>query len=68
MRDKSLKTILFKAAGAAIQHDPQLKKYYKRKVSEGKHKLTVLNAVANKLVLRIFAVAKRNEPFVKLAA
>lgn len=67
-RDKSLKAILFKAAGSAIQHDPQLKKYYKRKLGEGKHKLTALNAVANKLVLRIFAVAKRDEPFIKLSA
>jgi hypothetical protein len=27
-----------------------------------------LNAVANKLVLRIFAVVNREEPFVKLSA
>lgn len=64
--NKDLKGILFKAAGSAIQHDQQLKKYYYRKVNEGKHKLSVLNAVANKLVLRIFAVVKRDEPFVKL--
>lgn len=30
--------------------------------------MTVINVVANKIVLRIFAVDKRNEPFVKLAA
>jgi transposase len=66
--NKNLKGILYKAAGSAIQHDPQLKTYYGRKVNEGKHKLSVLNAVANKLVLRIFAVAKRNEPFVKFYA
>lgn len=66
--NKALKSILFKAAGSAIQHDPQLKAYYTRKVSQGKHKLSVLNAVANKIVLRIFAVANRNEPFVKLMA
>jgi transposase len=68
MRNKPLKATFFKAAGSAIQHDPQLKKYYHRKLGEGKHKLTVINAVANKLVLRIFAVVNRNEPFVKLAA
>lgn len=68
IRDKSLKSILFKAASSAIQHDPQLKNYYKRKTEAGKHKLSVLNAIANKIVLRIFAVAKRKEPFVKLAA
>lgn len=68
MRNKPLKATLFKAAGSAIQHDPQLKKYYHRKLNEGKHKLSVINAVANKIVLRIFAVAKRDEPFVKLVA
>jgi len=30
--------------------------------------MSVINAVANKLVLRIFAVAKRETPFVKLVA
>lgn len=68
LSNKSLKGTLFKAAGSAIQHDPQLKMYYHRKLKEGKHKLSALNAVANKLVLRIFAVANRDEPFVKLAA
>lgn len=68
LRNKSLKSTLFKAAGSAIQHDPQLKTYYNRKLKEGKHELSALNAVANKLVLRIFAVIKRDEPFVKLAA
>lgn len=68
MRDKDLKAIFIKGAITAIQHDPQLKNYYNRKIKEGKHRMTVINAVANKLVLRIFAVVKRNEPFVKLAA
>ena len=68
IRDKNLKAILFKAASSAIQHDPQLRSYYRRKTEEGKHKLSVLNAVANKIILRIFAVVNREEPFVKLVA
>lgn len=68
LRDKSLKTILTKGAISAVQHDPQLKAYCNRKINEGKHHMTVINAVANKLVLGIFAVVKRNEPFVKLVA
>ncbi|WP_299208766.1 IS110 family transposase [uncultured Dokdonia sp.] len=68
LRDKSLKAMLTKGAISAIQHDPQIKAYYKRKIEEGKHHMNVKNAVANKIVLRIFAVAKREEPFVKLAA
>jgi len=68
LRDRSLKAILTKGAISAVRHDPQLKAYYDRKVKDGKHHMGVINAVANKLVLRIFAVAKREEPFVKLAA
>lgn len=67
-KKKSMKAILFKAARVAKRHDPQLKAYYDRKIEKGKNKYSVLNAVAFKLVLRIFAVAKREEPFVKLAA
>lgn len=68
LRDKSLKAILTKGAISAVQHDPQLKMYYNRKIKEGKHHMSVINAVSNKLVLRIFAVAKRKEPFIKLVA
>lgn len=58
-----IKGILFKASASAIQHDSELKEYYQRKLKEGKHKLSALNAVANKLVLRIFAVQKRDSPY-----
>jgi len=66
--NKYLKGILYKGAWSAIQHDPQLKRYFNRKIEEGKHKFSVANAVAFKIVLRIFAVVKRDEPYVKLAA
>jgi transposase len=46
---------------------PQLKRSHAKKLDEIKHKLTVLNAVANKLMLRIFTVVNREEPFVKLS-
>ena len=63
-----MKAVFFNAASTAIQHDPQLKNYYIRKKNQGKHNLTVINAVANKIVLRIFAVVNRDEPFIKLTA
>lgn len=68
LRDKPLKAILIKGAITAINHDPQLKRYYDRKINEGKNKMSVINAVASKLVMRIFAVVNREEPFVKLSA
>ena len=68
LRNRSLKSILIRAGMTAAVHDPQLKAYKKRKINEGKHKMIVNNAVASKLVARMFAVAKREEPYVKLAA
>jgi transposase len=67
-RNKTLKALLTKAAVTAMVHDPQIKAFYNRKMKEGKHHMCIKNAIANKIVLRIFAVVKRDEPFVKFAA
>ncbi|MFY7733820.1 MAG: hypothetical protein ACOVSR_10080 [Bacteroidia bacterium] len=37
--------------------------YYKRKVEEGKSKMSVLNAIANKIVARMCAVIENNKPY-----
>lgn len=66
-RNKELKAILFKAANTAIAHEPEISLYFERKISEGKHKMSVINAVACKLVYRVFAVVKRDEPYYRLA-
>lgn len=65
-RHKYLKSLLFNGANSAAQHDPQLKKYYERKKNEGKHHLTIMNAIACKLVSRAFATVKRQSPYVVL--
>ena len=41
----------------------ELKKYYERKVAEGKNKMSVINALRAKIVARMFAVIKRNEKY-----
>jgi len=64
--NKKVKTYLTSAAITAIRWDKQLKTYYQRKIKEGKHKASVLNAVKAKILARCFAVIKRQEPFVKL--
>ena len=66
LANKKIKTYLTSAAITAVRWDKQLKAYYQRKINEGKHKASVLNAVKAKLVARCFAVIKRQEPFVKL--
>ncbi len=63
---KKLKAKLYFVALTAIRVDTQLKAYYDRKLEEGKHKLSVMNAVKNKVIARVFAVIKRGTPYVKL--
>lgn len=62
LADKSLKTLLHMAAMSAVRRVNDLGNYYLRKVAEGKNKMSVLNAVRNKIIHRIFAVI-RNENF-----
>lgn len=61
--DKALKTTLHLAAMSAIRLENDLGVYYRRKVEEGKNKMSALNAVRNKIVHRIFAVIKKQIPY-----
>ena len=63
--DKKLKRLLHLAAMTAIRIKGELQDYYQRKVEQGKHKMSVLNAVRNKLVLRMFAVIQKNKKYEK---
>jgi transposase len=63
--NKKLKRLLHLCALSAIKFDPELKAYYERKVLEGKNKMSVINAVRNKLVLRMFAVLRDERDFVE---
>ncbi len=63
--NKHLKKLLHLCAMAAIQHNEELKHYYKRKIEEGKNKMSVINAVRNKLVQRIFAVVRDGRNYVE---
>ena len=56
------------AALAAINHDPNIKTYFERKVEEGKNKMLIVNNVRNKLVHRVCAVIKRQKPYQKSIA
>lgn len=66
LRNRTMKALLFNGANSAVLSDCELKNYYNRKIKEGKHRMIVINAVACKMVYRIFAVLKREEPYVNL--
>jgi len=64
--DRKMKSLLSMASVSAIQHDSELRLYYKRKLAEGKDKMVAVNNVRNKLIARAFAVIKRGTPYVVL--
>jgi len=59
--DKGLKRVLHLGAMSAIRLENDLAYYYRRKVDEGKNKMSVLNAVRNKIIHIIFAIIKNQE-------
>jgi transposase len=63
--NKELKRILYLVSMSSIQYNQELKTYFKRKVDEGKPKMSVLNAVQNKLLHQIVAVVKSGTPYVE---
>lgn len=58
MANKSTKRLLHMGAMAAITSKGELQTFYKRKVSEGKNKMSALNAVRNKIIQRVFACVR----------
>lgn len=64
LANKKIKSLLTMAAICAVKHDPELKAKYEQKIKEGKAKMSVLNMIRFKLIERIFAVIKRQSPYV----
>lgn len=65
MANKGIKAELSMAAKASVQHDPEMKQYYNRRIEMGKHHMSVMNEVRFKLILRMFAVVNKQESYVK---
>lgn len=61
----ALRSLLFNAAFIARQHNPELRRFFEKKITEGKHYCTAMCAVERKLVHLIYAVWKRGTPFEK---
>lgn len=66
--NKQLKALLHNGAMSAIQHSPELKDYYIRKTTEGKHLMlpgrrAVINNVCNKLIHRVFACVNEKRKY-----
>ena len=61
--NKVLKKTLHMCAMNAIRYNKEIRTYYLRKVEEGKNKMSVINAVRNKLIHTIVAVVQRGTPY-----
>lgn len=68
MANKKLKCNLHMASLSAVKLDGDIKAYYERKVAEGKNKMSVLNAVKNKLLARVVTCVNNQREYVKKAA
>lgn len=60
---KFLKALLHLSVMSAIQHNPKIKSYYKRKKEEGKKGFLVMNNVKNKMVQTVFAVVRSRKVY-----
>ncbi|MBK7884499.1 MAG: hypothetical protein IPJ81_12470 [Chitinophagaceae bacterium] len=56
------------ASLTAVKLDVDLKQYYERKVAEGKNKMSVLNAVKNKLIARVVSCVNKQKEYVNKVA
>jgi transposase len=64
MANKTLKKMLHLSAMTAIQKYPEFKQYYDRKKQEGKHGMSIMNAIRNKIILRAVAVVNNQKAYV----
>jgi len=60
-----LRKLLYLAALSVVTHNLNFRKYYLRKVEEGKSKRLVLNNIENKLLKIIFAVIKSGTKYIE---
>lgn len=64
MANKALKTLLHLGARSIATHNREARAYYERKAAEGKHDLSIINALKNKILLRAAAVIRDGRPYV----
>lgn len=63
--DRTLKTLLYMGAKAAVKHNKEYKLYYQKKKQEGKPHFLIMNNVMNKLLRTIYSVVKNKTPYAR---
>ncbi len=62
--NKKLKALIHTCALSAKRFVPEISSYYQRKTTEGKHKMSVMNAIRFKIIARIFSCVNRGQPYI----
>ena len=60
-----IRKLLHLASRSIATHNLEFRKYYYRKIEEGKSKTVALNNIANKLLKIIFALVRDRKPYIK---
>lgn len=63
MANKELKKLLHQGARSVVVHKQEFRSYYERKKAEGKHDLCVINAIKNKILLRVASVVSKGRKY-----
>lgn len=63
--NQHVKSLLHMCSLTAIQHCPELRMYYERKIESGKNKMSIFNAIKNKIIHRIFSCINQNRNYKK---
>jgi len=64
LANKKMKSLLDLGAKGSLQYNLEIKTFYERRLELGKSKMSTINIIRNKLIARMFAVIKRNSPYV----
>ena len=65
LANKHIKCVLRLAAFVSVRYNQELKQYYERRVREGKSKMSTLNIIGSKLISRMFAVVRKQTPYLE---
>lgn len=61
--NKKLKSLLTMCALNTIKKDNEFKRYYDRRIADGKSAMSTINIIRNKLISRVFAAIERGTPY-----
>lgn len=61
--NKKLKALLQNCVTSTLRHKGEFREYFERKKAEGKPTKVIMNAIRNKIILRIFACVKSGQKY-----